>query len=60
MFSFQGGLPVKEQIASLESGVDIIVATPGRLDDLISTERLSLNQVRFFILDEVDGLLSQG
>jgi ATP-dependent RNA helicase DDX1 len=60
MFPFQGGLPVKEQIASLESGVDIIVATPGRLDDLISTERLSLNQVRFFILDEVDGLLSQG
>jgi ATP-dependent RNA helicase DDX1 len=41
-------------------GVDIIVATPGRLDDLINTDRLSLNQVRFLILDEVDALLSNG
>ena len=55
-----GGMPAKEQLLMLENGVDIIVATPGRLDDLISTERLSLNQVRFFILDEVDGLLGQG
>ena len=53
-------MPIKEQIAALDNGVDIIVATPGRLDDLISTERLSLSQVRFFILDEVDGLLGQG
>ena len=44
----------------MDNGVDIVVATPGRLDDLISTDRLCLNQVRFFILDEVDGLLSQG
>jgi ATP-dependent RNA helicase DDX1 len=55
-----GGIPIKNQIADLENGVDIVVATPGRLDDLISTDRLSLSQVRFFILDEVDGLLSQG
>ena len=53
-------MPIKDQLASIDHGVDIIVATPGRLDDLISTERLSLNQVRFFVLDEVDGLLSQG
>lgn len=44
----------------MDNGVDIVVATPGRLDDLISTDRLSLNQIRFFILDEADGLLSQG
>ena len=55
-----GGVPVKDQISALDNGVDIVVATPGRLDDLISTDRLSLNQVRFFVLDEVDGLLSQG
>lgn len=55
-----GGIPVKNQIAELENGVDIVVATPGRLDDLISTDCLSLEQVRFFVLDEVDGLLGQG
>lgn len=60
VFLFKAGMPIKEQIAALDNGVDIIVATPGRLDDLISTERLSLSQVRFFILDEVDGLLGQG
>jgi ATP-dependent RNA helicase DDX1 len=55
-----GGIPIKEQMEALENGVDICVSTPGRLDDLISSGRLSLNQVRFFVLDEVDGLLSQG
>jgi ATP-dependent RNA helicase DDX1 len=55
-----GGVPVKEQIASLKDGVDIVVATPGRLDDLISSGSILLNQVRFLIFDEVDGLLSQG
>jgi ATP-dependent RNA helicase DDX1 len=55
-----GGIPMKEQLRVLENGVDICVATPGRLDDLIMSNQLSLNQVRFFILDEVDGLLTQG
>ena len=54
------GVPLKDQINALEMGVDIVVATPGRLDDLISSDRLSLNQVRFFVLDEVDGFLTQG
>ncbi|XP_062517502.1 ATP-dependent RNA helicase DDX1-like isoform X2 [Corticium candelabrum] len=55
-----GGQPVKEQIAALSMGVDIVTGTPGRLDDLISTNHLDLSQVRFFVLDEADGLLSQG
>ncbi len=55
-----GGMPLKEQLAALDNGVDIVVATPGRLDDLISTEKLSVDHVRFFVLDEVDGLLTQG
>ncbi|XP_071785586.1 ATP-dependent RNA helicase DDX1-like [Asterias amurensis] len=55
-----GGLPAKQQIEALQNGVDIVVATPGRIEDLISTGKLSLNQVQFFILDEADGLLSAG
>ncbi|XP_071824062.1 ATP-dependent RNA helicase DDX1-like isoform X2 [Apostichopus japonicus] len=55
-----GGAPAKEQIDALNRGVDIVVATPGRIDDLIGTGKLSLSQVRFFILDEADGLLSAG
>ncbi|XP_073481453.1 ATP-dependent RNA helicase DDX1 [Aquarana catesbeiana] len=55
-----GGVAAKEQLAMLESGVDIVVGTPGRIDDLISTGKLNLSQVRFLVLDEADGLLSQG
>ena len=52
-----GGVSVREQIAALRAGVDIVVATPGRLEELLSTNELSLKQCRFFILDEADGLL---
>jgi ATP-dependent RNA helicase DDX1 len=55
-----GGAAARDQIAALKSGVDIVVATPGRLEDLISTGELALNQCRFFILDEADGLLKAG
>ncbi|XP_071958954.1 ATP-dependent RNA helicase DDX1-like [Antedon mediterranea] len=55
-----GGQPAKEQMRALQSGVDIVVGTPGRLDDFISTGKMALDQVRFFILDEADGLLSAG
>ncbi|KAJ8397647.1 hypothetical protein AAFF_G00436460 [Aldrovandia affinis] len=55
-----GGVPAKEQLSVLEQGVDIVVGTPGRLDDLISTGKLNLSQVRFLVLDECDGLLSAG
>ncbi|KAF0764056.1 ATP-dependent RNA helicase Ddx1 [Aphis craccivora] len=54
-----GGFSIKDQIAALSSGVDIIVATPGRLEDLISGGHLSLSHCRFYILDEADGLLKQ-
>ena len=55
-----GGVSAQEQIAKLEAGVDIVVGTPGRLEDLISSKKLTLGAVRFFILDECDGLLKQG
>jgi len=40
--------------------VEIVVGTPGRLEDLISTGKLDLSAIRFFVLDECDGLLSAG
>lgn len=55
-----GGVNVKDQVDVLQNGVDIVVGTPGRLEDLISTGKLALHQVRFFVLDEADGLLSAG
>ncbi|KAJ8270631.1 hypothetical protein GJAV_G00117380 [Gymnothorax javanicus] len=55
-----GGVAAKEQLSVLEHGVDIVVGTPGRLDDLISTGKLNLSQVRFLVLDECDGLLTAG
>ncbi|KAM6459416.1 ATP-dependent RNA helicase DDX1 [Liasis olivaceus] len=55
-----GGVAAREQLSILEQGVDIVVGTPGRLDDLVSTGKLALSQVRFLVLDEADGLLSQG
>ncbi|CAF3440901.1 unnamed protein product [Rotaria socialis] len=55
-----GGVAIGEQIRVLREGIDIIVATPGRLDELISGGEIDLTHMRFFILDEADGLLSQG
>ncbi|XP_057653483.1 ATP-dependent RNA helicase Ddx1 [Diorhabda carinulata] len=56
-----GGVQVKSQISQLQNeGADIIVGTPGRLEDLIQGGYLSLANCRFFILDEADGLLKQG
>ncbi|KAL7988066.1 hypothetical protein Chor_006985 [Crotalus horridus] len=55
-----GGVAAREQLSILEQGVDIVVGTPGRLDDLVSTGKLALSQIRFLVLDEADGLLSQG
>ncbi|XP_019880521.2 ATP-dependent RNA helicase Ddx1 [Aethina tumida] len=56
-----GGVNVKEQISVLQNtGADIIVGTPGRLEDLIQGGYLSLSNCRFFVLDEADGLLKQG
>ncbi|XP_046461789.1 ATP-dependent RNA helicase Ddx1-like [Daphnia pulex] len=55
-----GGIPIKEQLSDLQKGVDIIVGTPGRLDELIKSENILLTHCRFFVLDEADGLLQQG
>ncbi|CAB4043614.1 ATP-dependent RNA helicase DDX1-like [Paramuricea clavata] len=47
-----GGESVRDQIGKLREGVDVVTGTPGKFDDFVSTEKMSLDQVRFFILDE--------
>lgn len=54
-----GGIPVKDQIAALNAGIDIVCGTPGRMEELINTGQLSLQSCKFFVLDEADGLLKQ-
>jgi superfamily II DNA/RNA helicase len=55
-----GGLPINKQIASLERGVDILVATPGRLVDLIERRSCSLAEVQVTVLDEADHMADLG
>jgi ATP-dependent RNA helicase RhlE len=55
-----GGIDQDPQIEKLNSGVDVIVATPGRLFDLESQGHLSLNAVETLILDEADHMLELG
>lgn len=55
-----GGVNANPQIRSLRNGVDILVATPGRLLDLHSQKALSLSQVDILVLDEADRMLDMG
>lgn len=55
-----GGVNIRDQLEALNRGVDIIVATAGRLEDMISGGHVSLTHCRFFVLDEADGLLAAG
>ena len=54
-----GGVSAREQIQALENGVEIVVATPGKLADLWQSRNLLFENVRYFVLDEADGLLQQ-
>ncbi|GAB2457331.1 DEAD/DEAH box helicase [Jatrophihabitans fulvus] len=55
-----GGLPITKQIASLERGVDVLVATPGRLEDLIARRSCDLGDVEVTVLDEADHMCDLG
>ena len=55
-----GGVSINPQMMNLRSGTDIVVATPGRLIDLISHNALSLSHVKTLLLDEADKLLDMG
>lgn len=55
-----GGVPINKQIRDLSQGVDILVATPGRLLDLIDQRALRLDDVEIFVLDEADQMMDMG
>ena len=55
-----GGLEQDKQIQELKRGTDVIVATPGRVFDLRSQGHLSLDSIRFLVLDEADRMLELG
>jgi len=55
-----GGVNQKPQVATIRQGVDILVATPGRLLDLQNQGLLSLKRVEIFVLDEADRMLDMG
>ncbi|MBL7106351.1 MAG: DEAD/DEAH box helicase [Phycisphaerae bacterium] len=59
-FAVYGGFSMQTQIAKFNHGVDILVATPGRLIDLLYNTKLSLANVRTFVLDEADEMLTMG
>jgi len=55
-----GGVPMEPQIKALRDGVEILVATPGRLLDLIGQRVANLGQVEILVLDEADRMLDMG
>jgi ATP-dependent RNA helicase RhlE len=55
-----GGVDIKQQLAIVRAGVEILVATPGRLLDHIEHKSVNLSQVEIFVLDEADRMLDMG
>ncbi|MBA3985315.1 MAG: DEAD/DEAH box helicase [Flavobacteriales bacterium] len=55
-----GGVNQHSQVSQLRQGVDILIATPGRLLDLISQKYVHLNHLEYFVLDEADRMLDMG
>ncbi|WP_187977339.1 DEAD/DEAH box helicase [Mycetocola sp. JXN-3] len=55
-----GGVPQHRQVGALQRGVDIVVGTPGRIEDLIEQGRLDLSEVNVVVLDEADHMCDLG
>ena len=55
-----GGVSINPQLKALKSGADVLVATPGRLLDLIHKQAVDLSQLNFLIFDEADRMLDMG
>ncbi len=55
-----GGVSINPQISKLRNGVDILIATPGRLLDLVNQKAVSLSEVEILVLDEADRMLDMG
>src|SRR5262245_31775649 len=55
-----GGVPINRQVRALARGAEVLVATPGRLLDLVHSRALRLDQVEMLVLDEADRMLDMG
>jgi len=55
-----GGMPKRNQIVKIKRGVDILIATPGRLLDLMNMKVISLKDIKHLVLDEADQMLDMG
>ncbi|KAL8742612.1 MAG: hypothetical protein Q9190_004938, partial [Brigantiaea leucoxantha] len=55
-----GGADIGSQLRAIERGCDLLVATPGRLVDLIERGRISLSNIKYLVLDEADRMLDMG
>ncbi|MCL1066054.1 DEAD/DEAH box helicase [Shewanella olleyana] len=55
-----GGVSIKAQVTSIQAGVDIIIATPGRLLDHLRNKVMSLSSLQYLVLDEADRMLDMG
>lgn len=60
VFSFYGGVGYEKQVKAIENGVDILVATPGRIIDLQEQNKLDLSNIGFAIIDEADRMFDMG
>ncbi|KAI3981197.1 hypothetical protein MKX01_016332 [Papaver californicum] len=52
-----GGVPKGPQVRDLQKGVEIVIATPGRLIDMLQSHHTNLRKVTYLVLDEADGML---
>jgi ATP-dependent RNA helicase RhlE len=55
-----GGVPQGKQVRDIKNGIDILIATPGRLMDLMNQGHIRLNEVKYLVLDEADRMLDMG
>jgi len=55
-----GGSPMRRQMEGLKAGPQVIIATPGRLIDLIERRAIDLSEVHMLIIDEVDQMMDMG
>ena len=55
-----GGVQMGDQVKALEKGVDVLIATPGRLMDLFGRGKIMLNDCNLLVIDEADRMLDMG
>merc|ERR1719265_3043507 len=55
-----GGLSTGNQVQALQKGVHMVVATPGRLNDLLTKKKMTMGQCRYLVMDEADRMVDLG